>query len=48
MAYNLHSRLYGVKQPLWYGNVEAALEYLECLLFDLGFDHQSSGQPTVR
>ncbi|MBX3301038.1 MAG: hypothetical protein KF693_02365 [Nitrospira sp.] len=33
--------LYGVKQRLGHDNVEAALEYLERLSFDLDLDHQS-------
>lgn len=40
--------LHCVTQRLWYDNVEAALEYLERVSFDLDPDHQSSGQHTLR
>ncbi len=38
--------LYGVTQRLCHGNVEAKLEYLERLSFDL--DHESSGHQMLR
>jgi hypothetical protein len=40
--------LYGVKSRLCHGNVEATLEQLERLSFDLDLDHESSGQHTLR